>query len=618
METFLVYTFIGLTTAAIYAVIASGLVLTYTTTGVFNFAHGAIGMLAAFAYWQMHEAWHWPTLVAVLVDLLVLGPLLGLFLERVIMRGLGGTSEATKLVVSISLLVAMIGLANVLWNPDVGRTVYPFFNGKKIRLGPTALSYHQLITIIVAILVALGLRLLLTRSRLGVTMRAVVDDPALTQLNGAHPTRVAQFSWAIGCSLAALGGVLVVSSTVLNASGLALLIVNAYAAAIFGRLRSLPLTFVGAIILGLADGYLRGYLPQNDYLTALPLAAPAILLFIVLLAMPNRRLRTHVRTREYFPAPTVRGAALFCIVVLLGGLMMATTMSTIDLPTYSQLFAIGIIALSLVPLVGFAGQISLCQLSFAGIGAVCMAHAGINGNPLGFVVAIVVCGVVGALVALPALRLQGIYMALATAAFAVFLDQWVFHLPDFDVGPIHLGSTTVVPHIMHFSTFSLGSVNVSTVKLFGYNVITPTAQMILATVQPLRAAPPRHARQRGRVRHLRPRPARHPPVGVRHVGGDGGPGRSALRHPAHRGHARPLQLRRGPAHLHDGGGRRCRVRQRRPLRGRQPQRPPAVHDHRLQQLRQVPADPHRWRGHRPRARAQRRGAPDRHRLRRAA
>ncbi len=482
METFLVYTFIGLTTAAIYAVIASGLVLTYTTTGVFNFAHGAIGMLAAFAYWQMHEAWHWPTLVAVLVDLLVLGPLLGLFLERVIMRGLGGTSEATKLVVSISLLVAMIGLANVLWNPDVGRTVYPFFNGKKIRLGPTALSYHQLITIIVAILVALGLRLLLTRSRLGVTMRAVVDDPALTQLNGAHPTRVAQFSWAIGCSLAALGGVLVVSSTVLNASGLALLIVNAYAAAIFGRLRSLPLTFVGAIILGLADGYLRGYLPQNDYLTALPLAAPAILLFIVLLAMPNRRLRTHVRTREYFPAPTVRGAALFCIVVLLGGLMMATTMSTIDLPTYSQLFAIGIIALSLVPLVGFAGQISLCQLSFAGIGAVCMAHVGIGGNPLGFVVAILVCGVVGALVALPALRLQGIYLALATAAFAVFLDQWVFHLPDFDVGPIHLGSTTVVPHIMHFSTFSLGSVNVATVKLFGYNIITPTAQMILATV----------------------------------------------------------------------------------------------------------------------------------------
>ena len=296
METFLVYTFIGLTTAAIYAVIASGLVLTYTTTGVFNFAHGAIGMLAAFAYWQMHEAWHWPTLVAVLVDLLVLGPLLGLFLERVIMRGLGGTSEATKLVVSISLLVAMIGLANVLWNPDVGRTVYPSSTARRSASAPppsattsSSPSSWRSWWRSACDCSSPGAVSVSPSARWSTTP----PDPAQRRA----PTRVAQFSWAIGCSLAALGGVLVVSSTVLNASGLALLIVNAYAAAIFGRLRSLPLTFVGAIILGLADGYLRGYLPQNDYLTALPLAAPAILLFIVLLAMPNRRLRTHVPAR---------------------------------------------------------------------------------------------------------------------------------------------------------------------------------------------------------------------------------------------------------------------------------------------------------------------------------
>ena len=69
MDKFLIFTIVGLSTAAIYAVIASGLVLTYTTTGVFNFAHGAIGMLAAFAYWQLHIGWGWPTPVAVLVVL---------------------------------------------------------------------------------------------------------------------------------------------------------------------------------------------------------------------------------------------------------------------------------------------------------------------------------------------------------------------------------------------------------------------------------------------------------------------------------------------------------------------------------------------------------------------
>ncbi len=470
MENFLVFSLIGLTTAAIYAVIASGLVLTYTTTGVFNFAHGAAGMLAAFAYWQIHVEWGVPTWLAVLIVLVLIGPAFGLLLERAVMRGLDGTSEATKLVVSISLLLGMIGLANVLWDPTAARTVKPFFPLSKISLGPTAVTYHQVITMAVAVAVAVGLRFLLTKSRLGVSMRAVVDDSSLTTLNGVRSVRVAQYSWAIGTSLAALGGILIASSAALNAPGLSLLIVNAYAAAVFGRLRSLPMTFVGAAVLGLTDGYLRGYLPSNDYLQGLPLAAPSILLFILLLVMPTRRLRTLARTREYFPAPTLRGGATFLAVTLVGGIMAATTLSVTNQITYAQVFAIGIIAVSLVPLVGLAGQISLCQLTFAGIGAVVMAHVGAGGNPIGFVVAIVVCAVVGALVALPALRLSGIYLALATAAFAVFLDQWIFRMPNFNIGPIDI------------KFFELGSVSVDHVRLFGVTIDQPRSEMILATI----------------------------------------------------------------------------------------------------------------------------------------
>ena len=122
MEKFLIFTIVGLSLSAIYAVISSGLVLTYATTGIFNFAHGAIGMLAAFAYWQVRFEWGWPTPVALAFVLFVLAPAFGLFLERVIMRGLVGTSEATKLVVSISLLIGMIGIANLLWEP--GRADY--------------------------------------------------------------------------------------------------------------------------------------------------------------------------------------------------------------------------------------------------------------------------------------------------------------------------------------------------------------------------------------------------------------------------------------------------------------------------------------------------------------
>jgi branched-chain amino acid transport system permease protein len=166
----------------------------------------------------------------------------------------------------------------------------------------------------------------------------------------------------------------------------------------------------------------------------------------------------------------MQGALLFAGIVLAGGVVMATTLDAVDAITYGQIFSIGIIALSLVPLVGLAGQISLAQLGFAGIGAVVMAHHGAGGNPVGLLLAVVVCAAVGALVALPVLRLSGIYLALATAAFAVALDRWIFNLPDFDLGPVHI------------SIFTRGSVDVAPLRVFGYAFDTPARQLLLANV----------------------------------------------------------------------------------------------------------------------------------------
>ena len=471
MEKFLVFTIVGLSLAAIYAVIASGLVLTYTTTGIFNFAHGAAGMLAAFAYWQLRFEWEWSAPVSLFVVLLVLAPIFGLLLDAVIMRGLVGTSEATKLVVTISLLAGMIGLANIIWEPGVSRPMDSFFRGETIELGVTTITYHQAITIVVAVLVALGLRFLLYRTRIGVAMRANVDDRSLALLNGARPNRVALFSWAVGSSLAALGGILIAPSVNLDSGSLSLVIVNAYAAAIFGRLRSLPLTFLGAVVVGLAEGYLFGYLPgDNQYLAGLRSAAAVIILFLVVLILPNPRLRSAGRLREFFPAPSFEGMLLFAGLVLFGAVVMATTLSDVDQINYGQLFPIGIVALSLVPLLGMAGQISLAQLSFAGIGALVMAHHGTGGDPVGLLLAVVITAVVGAVVALPLLRLSGIYLALGTAAFAVALDRWIFNLPDFDLGPVHI------------SLFRLGSVPVAPLEVFGYRFDTPTRQLLLSAV----------------------------------------------------------------------------------------------------------------------------------------
>src|SRR4051794_14329168 len=321
-------------------------------------------MLAAFMYWQLRFDWGWPTPVAVLVVLFVIAPLFGLILERVIMRGLVGTSEATKLVVSISLLIGLIGLANLVWEPGRSRPMERFYEGRRIELGVTTITYHQAITIGTAIVVAIGLRFLLYRTRIGVSMRANVDDRTLAVLNGAEPDRIALLSWAIGCSLAAVGGILIAPSLSLEPVSLSLLIVNAYAAAIFGRLRSLPLTFLGAIVVGLTEGYLAGYLPgDNQYLASFRPAAAVIILFIALLVVPNPRLRTRGQLREFFPAPSLSGLLLLGGFVVAGGFVLITTVSTTDQINYGQIFSLGIVALSLVPLVGFAGQISLAQLT---------------------------------------------------------------------------------------------------------------------------------------------------------------------------------------------------------------------------------------------------------------
>lgn len=444
MRDFTTFTILGLVTASIYAIGASGLVVTYTTSGIFNFAHGAVGMAGAFTYWQLHVKWGLPTLPTIIIILVVIAPLFGWFIDRVIMRGLEGASEVTRAVVPIGLLFGLLALVPIVWSGTTARSVKPFFGAKAIHLGDVTISWHQIVTVIIAILVAIGLRLFLYQTRIGLSMRAVVSNRDLVELNGGRPNRSSTVSWSLGSSLAALGGILVADKFGLEVMSLTLLVINAYAAAIVGRLTSLPYTFLGAVILGLAESYAVGYLPDNptwlpegiDLVNAIRMSIPVLMLFIVLLILPQAPLRAHglVRSREKVPKPTMKNsligaAALIAAVSLISGFLGPA--STI---TWTKGLAWAIIMLSLVPLTGYGGQISLAQMSFAGLGAYAMSEWGAGGNPIGLVAAFVLAGAVGAIVALPALRLRGIYLALSTMAFAVLMDRVVFKQARFFPG----------------------------------------------------------------------------------------------------------------------------------------------------------------------------------------
>ncbi len=374
MTEFLSFLVAGVVFGAIYAVSASGLVVTYNTTGIFNFAHGAMGMVLAYVFWQLWQGWGLPELVSLAIALFVAAPVLGIVVERVIMRPLYGAATSIRLAVTLGLLLVLVALAGAVWNPTANSYNTPeLVNGNPVSVAGITLSWEQLITVAVAIAVALFLRVFFRRTRTGVAMRAVVDDPGLASLAGAPSGRIAAYAWMIGVMFAGLGGILLAPSVQgMDIQTLTQLVIYGYAAAVVGRLRSLPMTFLGAMILGVANSMAIGYAPEgirNDVDAALPMA----LLFLALLLIPEVRLAigrvVRVRPPRVASAKTTFVGA--CVIVVLV-IALGAVLTGDNLYTMGNALALALLALSLVPLSGYAGQVSLCQFTFLGIGAVTM------------------------------------------------------------------------------------------------------------------------------------------------------------------------------------------------------------------------------------------------------
>jgi branched-chain amino acid transport system permease protein len=427
MSEFLAFTIIGIVTGAIYAIAATGLVVTYSTSGIFNIAHGAIGMLMAFMYWELRVNHHWPAPIALIVVIFIIAPALGAAIERVLIRRLRGASVAQALVVTVGLMVMLLGIGQSIWTPITGRQLQLFFGQGGFRLLGITVTWHDLITIIAGVAVAIFLWFLLSRTRIGIAMRAVVDDRNLLSLNGARPDRVSMLSWALGASLAALAGILLAPVLQLNHLVLTLLVVNAYAAAMVGRLRSLPMTYVGGLALGLVESYAIGYIHLQGWLIGLRPSIPTFFLFAALLLLPESRLRAARLAGAVSPRVPSRKMSLMGGAFLIGAaVVFSRLLGSGDLIRVGQGLAFALVMLSLVPLTGYGGQVSLAQMTFAGLGAFAMAKVGANGNIFGLVAAGGLAAAVGALIALPALRLQGLYLALSTMAFAVLMDNLFF------------------------------------------------------------------------------------------------------------------------------------------------------------------------------------------------
>jgi len=429
LTTWLNFTVIGVVYGCIYALTASGLVVTYTTSGIFNFAHGAIGMIAAWVYWQLRIGWHWPTWLALVVVLGVLAPLFGAAAERVLVRPLYGAAVDLTLVVTLGLFLFSIGSTNVIWKQTIIRVLPQFYRGHATKILGFHVTYNEIIVVVVAVIAAGVLRMLFTRTRTGIAMRAVVDNPDLLAMAGGPPVRIQQLSWALGAIMASLAGILLAPIVTLTVIPLTLFVINGYAAAMVGRLKSLPLTVVGALVIGIGTSYAVGYAP-GGFLRYIQLIIPMILLFLVLIVpwFPPARLRMAVPATTHPPRPaSLRSSVFGGAGLVVAAAIAAPLLSESNLRDASHGMALALIMLSLVLLTGYGGMVSLCQMTFAGLGAYAMAHVGgRGGSPLGLLAAAGFAALFGVAVALPTLRLRGLYLALATLAFAQAMDTVFF------------------------------------------------------------------------------------------------------------------------------------------------------------------------------------------------
>lgn len=428
MSDFWPFVIAGLTTGSLYGLAAMGLVLTYKTSGIFNFAHGAIAAGAAYIFYELNTRNDVPWPVAALIVIFVVGPIAGILTER-IARGLADAPPSAKIVATVGLLLMVSGTVTAIFG--AAAINFPqFLPVRTYRFAGINLGVDQMISMAIALVSAAALYSFFRFSKLGVTMRGVVDNPDLLDLAGTSPARVRTQAWIIGSAFAALSGILLAPLTGLDAILLTLLVVQAFGAAAVGAFTSLPLTYLGGLVIGVGGALATKYVVDVPKLAGFPPSLPFIVLFAVLLFTPKGRFveagRKRLAQERHPMSPKLAWAGRLAAVA---GLLIAPQVVGTRLPVYSNALVFVLVFISLRLLVRTSGQVSLCHAAFAAMGAAAFSHFA-HGAGLPWLVSLFLAGLatvpIGAMVAIPAIRLSGLYLALATFGFGLLVERMVF------------------------------------------------------------------------------------------------------------------------------------------------------------------------------------------------
>jgi ABC-type branched-subunit amino acid transport system ATPase component/ABC-type branched-subunit amino acid transport system permease subunit len=469
----------GLVLGLGYAVLAAGIVLIYRSSGIVNFAQAAMGAfgVACFVVLVQNYDLPYPPAMALGVAASVA---VGVVTELLVVRRLFDASRVVLLIATVGV-AQLLALAILEGLPDfAGGGIPVAFDADWSRLelaGNLTLGSRQtsVILLVTPVLIALGW--FLNRTTLGLHIRAVADSPENARLVGVSPKRVSTLVWGLAAGFAAYTQIAMaplVTNTAHELAGVSTigLLLRALVVALLARMRSIPVVVLGGLALGVVESMVSVNLNRD------PGVFNAFLfLFVLVLGLVGARngrggdeagfsvgvtrrpVPEHLDRIWWVRRLPTFGMGLF-VVAALAVPQFVTKPS--ELLTWTELLVVAMVAVSLSLLTGWAGQLSLGQFAFAGVGGLSML-AFTQGHPLGiglpwvghiaevtielpwFAALAAATGVgvlFAALVGLPALRVRGLFLAVTTLAFANMAATWMFSRDFWTGGRSNVASVT--------------------------------------------------------------------------------------------------------------------------------------------------------------------------------
>lgn len=278
MNTLIQLTVYGLSDGALLALAALGFVLIYKATRVINFAQGEFLLVGAYMFYTAFVVLRLPLILAAVFGVLV-AIVLGVVVERFILRPLIGENAISVIMVTIGLSAVLKAIIQIFFGTSV-REQPPILPSGTIKLGDVTLPLNRLLVIAIAAVVLAAFSAFFQRSRHGIAMRAVADDQQAALTMGISVRRVFMLAWVLAAVSALIAGVLLadLSAVEQNIAAFGLIV---FPVVILGGLDSVPGTVIGGVVIGLLKQYVSGYADPG-----LAEVIPYVVLVAILIVRP--------------------------------------------------------------------------------------------------------------------------------------------------------------------------------------------------------------------------------------------------------------------------------------------------------------------------------------------